>query len=68
MKKVVIFFGSCRAFAEITPKNARSLTSVAIEMDEESKKLVMVHKGLPQSPDTKKEKRKLKPRIINFVI
>ena len=68
MKKVVIFFGSRRAFAEIAPKTSRTLTSVAIEMDEESKKLEMVHKGLPQSPDAPKEKKRARPRIKNFVI
>lgn len=68
MKRVVIFFGSRQAFAEIAPKTSRTLTSVAIEMDEESKKLEMVHKGLTQSPDVPKERRKAKPRIKNFVV
>lgn len=48
MKKIVLFYGSDRAFAEIIPKGHRNLLSIAMQMDDESKKIVMEVKGFPQ--------------------
>ena len=68
MKQIVMFYGSDRAFAEIIPKGHRNLLSVAMQMDDESKKFVMEIKGLPKE-DTETEKpKKKKPRISNLVI
>ena len=68
MKKIVMFYGSDRAFAEIIPKGHRNLLSVAMQIDDESKKFVMEIKGLPkQDTETEKPKKK-KPRISNLVI
>ena len=68
MKKIVMFYGSDRAFAEIIPKEHRNLLSVAMQIDDESKKFVMEIKGLPkQDTETEKPKKK-KPRISNLVI
>lgn len=70
MKKIVVFYGSQRAFSDILPKSSKNLTTVAMEMDDQGKQLEIVHKGLPKSPDMpeEKEKRKIKPRITNFVV
>ena len=68
MKKIVMFYGSDRACAEIIPKEQRNLLSVAMQIDDESKKFVMEIKGLPkQDTETEKPKKK-KPRISNLVI
>ena len=68
MKQIVMFYGSDRAFAEIIPKGHRNLLSVAMQIDDESKKFVMEIKGLPkQDTETEKPKKK-KPRISNLVI
>ena len=68
MKKIVMFYGSDRAFAEIITKGQRNLLSVAMQMDDERKKFVMEIKGLPkQDTETEKPKKK-KPRITKLVI
>ena len=63
MKKIVLFYGSDRAFMEIIPKSHRNLLSIAKQMDDESKKYVMEVEGFPQE---KPQKRK--PRVSNLVI
>ena len=67
MKKIVLFYGSDRAFAEIIPKGHRNLLSIAMQMDDESKKIVMEVKGFPQQ-ESEPEKPKKKPRVANLVI
>ena len=42
MNKVVIFYGSNRAFMEILPKSYRNLTDVVMELDKESKNMILV--------------------------
>ena len=63
MKKIVLFYGSDRAFMEIIPKSHRNLLSIAKQMDDESKKYVMEVEGFPRE---KPQKRK--PRVSNLVI
>ncbi len=65
MKKIVMFYGSDRAFAEIIPKEHENLLSVAMQIDDESKKFVMEIKGLPKQ-DTETEKPK--KRNLVFLI
>jgi ATP-dependent Clp protease ATP-binding subunit ClpA len=68
MKKIVLFYGSDRAFSEEIPKRHRSLSDIAMQMDDDSKKLEMIVKGLPQQePESEKQKKK-KTRVSNFVI
>ena len=68
MKKIVLFYGSDRAFAEIIPKNHRNLLSIAMQMDEKSKKIVMEVKGFPQQESEPEKPKKRKPRVSNLVI
>ena len=68
MKKIVLFYGSDRAFAEIIPEGHRNLLSVAMQMDDESKKIVMEVKGFPQQKSEPEKPKKKKPRVTNLVI
>lgn len=68
MKKIVLFYGSDRAFAEIIPKGHRNLLSIAMQMDDESKKIVMEVKGFPQQESEPEKPKKKKPRVANLVI
>lgn len=44
MKKIVMFFGSDRAFVERIPKAYRNLSDIAMQMDDENKQ---IHRFLP---------------------
>lgn len=68
MKKIILFYGSDRAFSEIVPKSYKNLSLIATQIDEENKKMEMIITGLPQQ-ETKMEKtKKKKLKISNFVI
>ena len=47
MKKIVMFFGSDRAFVERIPKTYRNLSDIAMQMDDENKQMQLVLVGLP---------------------
>ena len=68
MNKVVIFYGSNRAFMEILPKSYRNLTDVVMELDKESKNMILHIPELngQKSEPADKEDKKLK--VENFVI
>lgn len=67
MKKIVVFYGSDRAYVELLPSRYRNLSDVAMQMDSDSKQMELWVKGLPQQEEVKKEK-KSKLKITNFVI
>lgn len=66
MKKIEIFVGSDVAFEEIVPKNAKSLSEMAVRLDDGSKKMDIYH-HIPGQPKLESKDRK-KPRIKNFVV
>ena len=68
MKKIVLSYGSDRAFAEIIPKGHRNLLSIAMQIDDESKKIIMEVKGFPQQESEPEKPKKKKPRVANLVI
>lgn len=66
MKKIVLYYGSNRSYAEILPKSYRNLSSVAMQLDDEGKKFQLV---LPQQQtDEIQEKKIPKEKINNFCI
>lgn len=70
MKKIVVFYGSDRAYAEILPSRYRNLSDIAMQMDSDSKQMELWVKGLPQQAENQKEKKEKKSKISvsNFVI
>ena len=42
MKKIILFYGSDRAFADVIPKSYRNLSDIAMQMDDESKQMQLV--------------------------
>ena len=70
MKKIIVFYGSDRAFSELLPTRYRNLSDIAMQMDFDSKQMEVRVTGLPQQEDTQKEKKEKKPKInvSNFVI
>ncbi|WP_270639805.1 AAA family ATPase [Longibaculum muris] len=68
MKKIILFYGSDRAFSEILPKNFQNLSDIAMKMDNDSKKLEMVITGIPQQENEPRKQKKKKISITNFVI
>ncbi|PNV63195.1 AAA family ATPase [Clostridium sp. chh4-2] len=68
MKKIIMFYGSDRAFSDIIPKVYRNLSSIASEMDDDNKKMEMVVTGFPQQEKPSEKPKKRKPKITNFVI
>ena len=67
MKKIIVFYGSDRAFSELLPTRYRNLSDIAMQMDFDSKQMEVRVTGLPQQEDTQKEK-KPKINVSNFVI
>lgn len=67
MKKIVMYYGSDRAFAEIIPNSYRNLSDIATQVDDESKQIPLVLTGLPKQEEVPPKKKK-KIRINNFVI
>ena len=68
MKQIVMFYGSDRAFTDIIPKSHRNLLSVAMQRDDESKKLVMEVRGFPKQKSDSEKPKKKKPMVRNLVI
>lgn len=68
MKQIVMFYGSDRAFTDIIPKSHRNLLSVAMQVDDESKKLVMEVRGFPKQKSYSEKPKKKKPMVRNLVI
>ena len=68
MNKVVIFYGSNRAFMEELPKAYRNLTDVVMELDKESKNMVLHIPGLNGQGINTIEKEEKKLQVENFVI
>ena len=68
MKQIVMFYGSDRAFTDIIPKSHRNLLSVAMQVDDESKKLVMEVRGFPKQKSDSEKLKKKKPMVRNLVI
>ena len=61
MKKIVMFFGSDRAFVERIPKTYRNLSDIAMQMDDENKQMQLVLVGLPgneNAPFKRKKKQR----------
>lgn len=67
MNKIVIFYGSNRAFTELIPNNHRNLTDVVMEMDNDNKNMIL---HIPELAKQGEEKIEEKPKIKieNFVI
>lgn len=68
MNKVVVFYGSNRAFMEVLPKSYRNLTDVVMELDKESKNMIL---HIPELNGQKREpvdKEDKKLQVENFVI
>ena len=63
-----MFYGSDRAFTDIIPKSHRNLLSVAMQVDDESKKLVMEVRGFPKQKSDSEKPKKKKPMVRNLVI
>lgn len=63
-----MFYGSDRAFTDIIPKSHRNLLSVAMQIDDESKKLVMEVRGFPKQKSDSEKPKKKKPMVRNLVI
>lgn len=68
MNKVVIFFGSNRAFMEILPKSYRNLTDVVMELDKESKNMILHIPELNGQKSEPADKEDKKLQVDNFVI
>lgn len=68
MNKVVIFYGSNRAFMEILPKSYRNLTDVVMELDKESKNMILHIPELNGQKSELADKEDKKLQVDNFVI
>ena len=68
MNKVVIFYGSNRAFIEILPKSYRNLTDVVMELDKESNNMILHIPELNGQKSESADKEDEKLQVENFVI
>lgn len=68
MNKVIVFYGSNRAFMEVLPKSYRNLTDVVMELDKESKNMVLHIPGMNKGEGDTVEKEEKKLQVENFVI
>lgn len=68
MNKVVVFYGSNRAFMEILPKSYRNLTDVVMELDKESKNMILHIPELNGQKSEPADKEDKKLQVDNFVI
>lgn len=68
MNKVVIFYGSNRAFMEVLPKSYRNLTDVVMELDKESKNMILHIPELNGQKSEPADKEDKKLQVENFVI
>lgn len=65
---MVIFYGSNRAFMEILPKSYRNLTDVVMELDKESKNMILHIPELNGQKSEPADKEDKKLQVDNFVI
>ena len=63
MKKIVMFFGSDRAFVERIPKTYRNLSDIAMQMDDENKQMQLVLVGLPGNENAPSKTKKCRIRF-----
>lgn len=68
MKKIVMFFGSDRAFVERIPKTYKNLSDIAMQMDDDNKQMQLVLVGLPGNENAPSKTKKPKIKVNNFVI
>ena len=71
MNKIVIYYGSNRAFSEVIPIEHRNLTDVVMEIDNDSKNMILHIPDLAKNEndkETKPKEEKEKIKIQNFVI
>lgn len=68
MNKVVVFYGSNRAFMEVLPKSYRNLTDVVMELDKESKNMILHIPELDGQKSAPVDKEDKKLQVENFVI
>ncbi len=67
VNKIIIFYGSNREFNKKIPRDSRNLTDVVMELDSDSKNMIVhIPELQKENNDTKTEKEKLK--VANFVI
>ena len=67
MNKIIIFYGSNREFNKKIPRDSRNLTDVVMELDSDSKNMIVhIPELQKENSETKTEKEKLK--VANFVI
>lgn len=65
---MVIFYGSNRAFMKILPKSYRNLTDVVMELDKESKNMILHIPELNGQKSEPADKEDKKLQVDNFVI
>lgn len=65
---MVIFYGSNRAFMEILPKSYRNLTDVVMELDKESKNMILHIPELNGQKSEPADKEDKKLQVENFII
>lgn len=65
---MVIFYGSNRAFMEVLPKSYRNLTDVVMELDKESKNMILHIPELNGQKSESVDKEDKKLQVENFVI
>ena len=68
MNKVVVFYGSNRAFMEVLPKSYRNLTDIVMELDKESKNMILHIPELNGQNSEPVDKEDKKLQVENFVI
>ncbi len=68
MNKVVVFYGSNRAFMEVLPKSYRNLTDIVMELDKESKNMILHIPELNGQKSEPVDKEDKKLQVENFVI
>lgn len=67
MRKIIIVYGSDSYFNNLIPKTHRNLTDVAMQLDEDGKRVEMIHK-IPGQPEEEPKHTSQKVRIRNFVV
>ena len=68
MNKVIIFYGSSRAFTEILPNEYRNLTDVVMELDKESKNMILHIPEMNGQNNDSLDKEDEKLQVENFVV
>lgn len=68
MNKIIIFYGSSRAYEKLIPKDHRNLTDVVMEIDSDNREFVMVVKGFPTDSVDAAMDDDTKLFVKNFVI